>query len=195
MKILLIFISIFPIMALATNDRTVNISLSGVVEAPTCSVISSENASYDFDFGSIPLSDLQEMLDGTRTNGGIAADKSIQFKCDGAARFVNFQFKPTSRKICPSGTKTATWNNFCNEVEGGASLGVSYRVGWIDKNKTEKVETLYANRDYDSIESGLIENGVFKINLIYFFWAAYKNGSPPSPGESRYTMGITVWTQ
>ncbi|WP_339330483.1 hypothetical protein [Aeromonas hydrophila] len=195
MKIGLIFISIFPIMALAANDRTVTINVSGVVEAPTCSLIESEHGNYEYDFGRIPLSHLSEMLDGTRVNGSYTVDRNIQFKCDGAASFVNFQFKPTSRKICPSGTKKATWNYFCNEVEGGSTLGVAYLFTWVDKNKSEKVEYLYSDRNFDSVESGIIENGVFNLNLKHFYWAPYKNGIQVLPGESKYTMGITVWTQ
>ena len=193
MKIGLAFISMLPAMALAANDRTVTINVTGVVDAPTCSLVESENGNYDYDFGRLPLSHLREMLDGTRTNGSYIVNRKINFKCDGAASFVNFQFKPTSKKLCPSGTKKSTWNFFCNEVEGGSTLGIGYRMKWTDKNKMAQDAYVYADWDFDNVESGAIENGEFELTLATFFWAPYKNVEI-TPGEARYTMGITMWT-
>lgn len=184
----------FPIMALAANDRSVTINVSGIVDAPTCSLIESEDGNYEYDFGRLPLSNLREMLDGTRPNGSYMVERIVKFKCDGAVSFVNFQFKPTSKKSCPSGTKKSTWNFFCNEVEGGSTLGLGYRFMWADKDKMAQDAYMYADWDFNRVESGAIEKGEFALNLVSFFWAPYKNVEI-TPGEARYTMGITMWTQ
>lgn len=134
------------------------------------------------------------MLSGAATNGGFNPERDIQFRCDGGAKFVNFKFNPTSSKVCKSGTKTSTWSFFCNEVENGASMGAAYEFIWTDNDGNKKDSFIYSNRDFSANESGLLNGGVFTIQLNSIIWAAYKDNKPVSPGAAKYTMGLTVWS-
>lgn len=176
----------------AASD-SINISTRAIVVAPTCSAIDSGEGNHEFDLGEIPLDELTKMLTGT-TNGKLPVNRRIDFRCDGAATFVNFQFNPPSNKVCKSGIKGAIWDFFCNEVENGATMGVAYKFKWLTKDGVTKDEFIYANRNFGIPESGKIQDGLFSITLSTIVWAPYKNQPAILPGHAVYNFGMTVWS-
>ncbi|MDQ1886083.1 hypothetical protein RA180_18985 [Aeromonas salmonicida] len=187
--------SMFPMMALAASPTSLDINIMGVVEAPTCSTVQSEQNIYQYNMSPVMLSKLVSMQKKTGSYATDAPDMNIVFKCDGAAEYINFKFTPSVAKVCRIVSEGADWPGFCNEFPGGASMGIAYLFNWKNKNNIVQNIPIYTNRDFSTIESGLVDKGFFELKLTTIYKAAYGDVEAMSPGKVKYTMGITIWSE
>ncbi|MGE6162962.1 fimbrial protein [Aeromonas salmonicida] len=172
---------------------SVNISVTGFVEAETCKLIESEMPDLTVDMGTIPLKSLQEMRDGKASYGVFKVNKKVSFRCDGAAKKVNFTMQSNSA-VCPIASSSNHNNRFlCNEVENGASVGLAYRTTWIDDSSTSKEAVIYGPYNMNTIQSGKINDGKFDMELKDLYYGPYKDQETVSPGEIKGHLLITVW--
>ncbi|MGT4069344.1 UNVERIFIED_CONTAM: type 1 fimbrial protein [Aeromonas hydrophila] len=176
-----------------TAEDSVNISVTGFVEAETCKMIESEMPELHVNMGTIPLKELQEMRDGNKNYGRFKVGKNISFKCDGSAKKINFTMKSNASlcNILTSGLSNTQY--VCNEAVNGATVGLAYGMGWVDDTGAEKSEVIFGTYDMNSVQSGKIDDGKFDLNLDTIFYAPYKSHRAVSPGEIKGHLLVTVW--
>ncbi|MFM1714088.1 hypothetical protein [Aeromonas salmonicida] len=170
------------------SKDSVNISVTGFVEAETCKLIEAEMPELDVNMGTFPLAKLQEMRDkGSYTS--FPANKTVSFKCDGSAKLVNFTVKSNASKCTVAdGSKY-----LCNEAENGATVGLGYGVNWMSPTGEEISQVIYGPYDMNTVNSGKIDNGAFDFNLRSIFYSPYKSHEIVSPGEIKGHLLVTVW--
>lgn len=169
------------------SKNSVNISVTGFVEAETCKLIESEMPELDFDMGTLPLAKLQEMRD----KGSYAAmrvGKKVSFKCDGAAKMVNFTIKSNASPC------TAVGGTYlCNEAENGATVALAYDFTWISPTGEVERNVIMGSYDMNTVNKGKIDNGAFDLNFTSMFYSPYKSHEIVSPGEIKGELLVTVW--
>lgn len=184
----LLLLSPHFVFADTVHKDSVNISVTGFVEAETCKLIEAEMPELDVDMGTLPLAKLQEMRD-SGSYAAIRIDKKVSFKCDGAAKMVNFTVKSNASKC----TIADGSQYLCNEAENGATVGLGYGVGWMSPTGEEISKVIYGPYDMNAVNSGKIDNGAFDFNLRSIFYSPYKIHEVVSPGEIKGHLLVTVW--
>ncbi|HHQ4457148.1 TPA: fimbrial protein [Aeromonas hydrophila] len=192
--IFLCSLSSHPVLAAnALSKDSVNISVTGFVEAETCKLIESEMPDLTVDMGTIPLKSLQDMRDLKASYGIFGVHKNLSFRCDGAAKKVNFTIHSNSA-VCPiASSSTHNSNYLCNEASNGASVGLAYRTTWVDDTDEKKSEVIFGPYDMSTIQSGKISDGKFDVELQDIYYGPYKDQETVSPGEIKGHLLITVW--
>lgn len=170
------------------SKNSVNISVTGFVEAETCKLIESEMPELDVDLGTFPLAKLQEMSDsGSYTS--MKVGKKVSFKCDGAAKMVNFTVK-SNASSCPV---AGGGSYLCNEAENGATVALAYDFSWISPTGENQRKVVMGSYDMNTVQKGKIDNGAFDFNFTDIFYSPYKSHKTVAPGEIKGNLLVTVW--
>lgn len=175
------------------SKDSVHISVKGFVEAETCKLIEAEMPDLNVDIGTISLAKLQAMRDGKETYGRLIVNRKVSFKCDGAAKKVNFTVKSNNPMCAISVPDSVNKSYLCNEAENGATVALAYAVNWIDPTGQKQDEVVIGTYDMNKVQGGKIDNGAFDFNLGTVFYGPYASHESVSPGEIKGHLLVTVW--
>lgn len=185
------FIIISP-MAFANDTGTVDITVSGMVEAETCKLIESEIPELHVDMGTFPLKKIQEIREGKSVYGTLSPRKKISFICDGTGAGVNFSFN-SNAGFCKTISGGGNYTFLCNEDPDGASVGIGYAFSWKNEKGDDDQATIFGSYKLGSVHSGLIEDGKFDLTLKTIFYAPYESAPQVKPGKIKNHLSVTVW--